>query len=78
MQQELVYEPDNSTMGIRTNKSSKYIFCLNAVANVVQTYLHARKVPEYKVKIELQEMDFKIKHTQYKEIMKQLSIFNRY
>ncbi|CAD8164451.1 unnamed protein product [Paramecium pentaurelia] len=78
LQQELVYEPDNLTMGIKTSKSSKYIFCLNAVANVVQTYQHFRKVPEYKIKVELQEMDFKIKHTQYKEILKLVSIFNLY
>ncbi|CAD8167119.1 unnamed protein product [Paramecium pentaurelia] len=78
LQQELVYEPDNLTMGIKTSKSSKYIFCLNAVANVVQTYQNFRKVPEYKIKVELQEMDFKIKHTQYKEILKLVSIFNLY
>ncbi|CAD8160815.1 unnamed protein product [Paramecium octaurelia] len=78
LQQELVYEPDNLTMGIKTSKSSKYIFCLNAVANVVQTYQHFRKVPKYKIKVELQEMDFKIKHTQYKEILKLASIFNLY
>lgn len=48
------------------------------MAKVVQAYYHHYKVPEYKVNVELHEMDFKIKHTQYQEIVKLLQLFNEY
>ena len=61
-----------------STQNTNHIINLRVVADLVQTVNLSYNVPEYKVNVKFEEMNFFIKHTQVQEILYLVDFFNDY
>ena len=73
----MLFEPEVKDSKLFT-QNTNHIINLRVVADLVQTVNLSYNVPEYKVNVKFEEMNFFIKHTQVQEILYLVDFFNDY